>query len=1021
MAVPVGNLLRKLKECISHESNLLIAVHLEQIKKVFERVKPYLRDAEWKRDLHDTEWRRNVNNQEELKIKKYEKISRWVSQIAALAVEVEEIIVTYDLYLFDKNTSGSLFSKFLSSRFLIVGKDTLSTKIQQFLSRSHQQTNSIINGNGFHSSHQMRSHRHISSENNVSVVRNLTLPSNRACPTDSTTSWHKHLFGMDSLELLGQFSEKATKEMQRLIWEALNMNLVRITHVQAAATTVPAHDSRRATQMILETSILGRQEEVSKLESWLMVEEEQSDPVIISVTGVGGIGKTTIAAAVYESMRHHFNCHAWASVFQSPTTSLLQDVLRGILKSMSMMAPRNIDAMNDASLREMIRSRLVGKKFLLVLDDVMKKDEWEYVKSALPQDCQAKILLTSGTNLQYLPDCKYAIHIPRLTPQNAFNLLQKRVCLQQTTFWPSVVKSEAEEILGICKGIPLAIATIGGLLSTKQMETKEWTIVRHMLSQAHFTPLCYSDLHAVLKSCFLYAALFPLNSEIPCKRLQQLWIAEGFVQARATMTAEEAARLQMEELIWRNMIQMAQVGLDGEVETCRVLRPMREFALKRSEQDKFSSSLLDRSGNALQPERPHHLSLSAESSSIPITEVDKLNLSGMYSLLLFKGYKHQPLFITSVSSFRLLSVLEIQHLTRDDLPDSVGDLGLLRYLGLRGTKLKKLPTSLKKLQRLQTLDIRDTFIRDLPDGLEGMKMLRHLLLAGSFGDKVVNLVVAIEVFKDLQTLAGVGVTEGITKGLHHLPQLQKLSVGEVKSCHSVTLFESIDHMKFLRSLTIKCAPEEHIDMISCNPLENLEKLRIGGPIDNLLAWIEKLHSLKYLYLWDCLLMKDPLSALQHLPSLVLLSLCNAYNGKEIQFGTRAFLKLKKLSILRCKKLERWTAMKDGAMGKLQTLTIAYCPNFTRLPRGLGELTSLQALQVADMPAHFIKEARDIQSTSTSKFSLLVRETTQLSAYTDAKPGHKMLPISMFAHLMRNIEETDKHLPRQPKLKDKKEA
>jgi disease resistance protein RPM1 len=276
------------------------------------------------------------------------------------------------------------------------------------------------------------------------------------------------------------------------------------------------------------------------------------------------------------------------------------------------------------------------------------------------------------------------------------------------------------------------------------------------------------------------------------------------------------------------------------------------------------------------------------------------------------------ILLNLVLKVKLLHVLDLQNIPIDTLPDEIGDLVELRYLDLRNTRLHELPPSLQNLCELQTLDVRNTPVRALPSGFDSLKMLKHLLLADSYGNRVVKLDAEIMFLKDLQTLAGVKLTQNVAVGLNHLPKLLKLSVGEVEGGkNSLCLSESINQMKDLSSLTIKCAWRKEIQIQISNPLENLEKLRVGGWIRDLLRWISRLSSLKYLHLWDCMLNQDPISSLQHLPNLVVLSLSKAFKGKQISCDNIAgFPKLKRLSIFHFEELTEWTKIEEGSMEKL---------------------------------------------------------------------------------------------------------
>ncbi|KAG5574278.1 hypothetical protein H5410_054412 [Solanum commersonii] len=714
----------------------------------------------------------------------------------------------------------------------------------------------------------------------------------------------------------------------------------------------------------------GREEVVKLLEGWLLAKEEEC-PDIITISGEAGIGKTTVAEAVYDQGKKDFDCHAWVFVSKNDSTRrVMQNILKGILKSISVMAPYNIDTMGEKPLKKLINIWLIGKKFLLILDDIPSWEIVEVVNNVIPRGREkTRILVTSRVSNE-LNECK----LRKLNPVDSYHLLHKhaRTSERGDEFFSSV-DSVAKEIVRLSCGLPLTIVTVGRMLSTKHT-AEDWIKVHQMfLRGASFMSLCYADLSPELQSCFLYAASFPIHFEISCKKMKRLWIAEDFVQHEANRTLEESAQDQLDELIHRNMIQVVKRNIDGRVKTCRILRRMRKFALRRSEGDHFTV-ILPNLKRAF-PERCHRAFLyGASYDGTSTSKFSRKDFSGLYSFLALELNQHQaPL---NLNDFRLLCVLELQGFCHESLPDAIGDLSLLRYLGLRSGKIKKLPVSLKKLKRLQTLDIRDTFIRDLPDDLEGWQKLRHLLLEGSFTDKVVNLRDGIiEAFVDLQTLAGLKMTEAIAKGLINLRGIRKLSIGAVQGLHLLPLFKAVERMEFLRSFTMKGSFEDESYKFPFPQLYSLEKLCIGGPMmNNLLDWVGKLHYVKSLYLWDSKLTKDPLRSLQHLSNLMVLSICNSYDGKNIEFGHEGFPKLKKLSILHCQNLKSWEEIPHGAMTKLESLNFGYCPSLVELPKGLEKLNSLCSIEVSNMSSQFMQYVHELQSIS--RLSISIRGTVQ---------------------------------------------
>ncbi|XP_009586768.1 putative inactive disease susceptibility protein LOV1 [Nicotiana tabacum] len=969
MAALVGNLLRRLEEFPMHKVDPRIAAELQNIEKAFSILLSHVQDAEWELlnhlimdlryaegnllygewalpyadgtllyadredlqdaewDLHEKKWRTSNARFDISKLQNSIMMHTWPRQVAAWAADVEEIVISYDFHLLNFNT-GTLFSKFVYSCPFMSDSNNVVSKIRNYLS--------------IHS-------WSIRTSRMIQVF----------CPIDQSSA-------EDCVLLLGKVSEVlASPDMAEMLQQL--KRTISPQH-QTVDNFLSNHDSRtKQIRRNLESEdLIGRAEEVKLVEGLLLAKAEEG-PDIITISGEAGIGKTTVAEAVYEQVHKHFDCHAWVFVSRNDSTRrVMQNILKGVLKSISVMAPKNIDTLEKESMKKLMNIWLIGKKFLLILDDVPSWEIVQEVKDAIPRGSETtKILVTSRVEKYNFPlknQCK-------LDPIYSSDLLHKHAgSSERGKEFLSTVESVDKNIVRLCRGLPLAIVTVGRMLSTKHA-AEDWIKVHQMFLQgANFMSLCYADLSPELQSCFLYAASFPCHFEISCKKLKRLWIAEGFVHQDNNRTLEESAQLQLEELIHRNMIQGVKRNIDGKVKTCQILQRIREFALRRSEEDHFSVVLKNLKSTLLEKyHRAFYYDASYNGTST--SKFSRKNFSRLYSFLALEENPHQPL---NLNDFKLLSVLELQGFCHELLPDAVGDLALLRYLGLRGSKIKKLPVSLKKLSRLQTLDTRDTFISDLPSDLEGLGMMRHLLLEGSFTDKVVNLRDGIiEAFKDLQTVAGLKMTEAIAKGLIHLRGIRKLSVGAVQGSHLVPLLEAIKKMEFLRSFTMKSSfDQDQSYALPLIPLYNLERLCIGGPMrNNFLDWFGKLYNLKSLYLWNSKLTKDPLWGLQNLPNIILLSLCNSYDGEDIVFGDSGFPKLKKLSILHCRNLRNWKKIPYGAMTKLETLNLGYCPRLVSLPEGLEKLTSLCSLQISNMSAQFMKDANELRSISNFSISI----------------------------------------------------
>lgn len=88
--------------------------------------------------------------------------------------------------------------------------------------------------------------------------------------------------------------------------------------------------------------------------------------------------------------------------------------------------------------------------------------------------------------------------------------------------------------------------------------------------------------------------------------------------------------------------------------------------------------------------------------------------------------------------FHSLKVLDLKHVFRPQLPNTIGKLVQLMYLGLRWTYLEEIPSSIGNLLNLQTLDVKYTYVRTLPKSIWKLQKLQHLYLNESHRSKFVS-------------------------------------------------------------------------------------------------------------------------------------------------------------------------------------------------------------------------------------------------------------------------------------------
>ncbi|KAF0920152.1 hypothetical protein E2562_033454 [Oryza meyeriana var. granulata] len=99
------------------------------------------------------------------------------------------------------------------------------------------------------------------------------------------------------------------------------------------------------------------------------------------------------------------------------------------------------------------------------------------------------------------------------------------------------------------------------------------------------------------------------------------------------------------------------------------------------------------------------------------------------------------------------------------------------------------------------------------------------------------------------------------------------------------------------------------------------------------------------------LTKDPLGSLSQMPSLVYLELCEAYDGKSLEFHDGWFPKLRRLYLIRLDNLNS-IEISDGAMMNLAYLEFRALKNLKAVPKGLQYLRLLKHLRAEKMPGGF---------------------------------------------------------------------
>ncbi|XP_062007168.1 putative disease resistance protein RGA3 [Rosa rugosa] len=694
------------------------------------------------------------------------------------------------------------------------------------------------------------------------------------------------------------------------------------------------HDGRRMTTSKVEASnVIGRDVDKKQIIKHLLNDTDfssEENVSVVSIIGLGGLGKTTLAKLVYNDsmVEENFEIKMWICVSDNFD---IQTLIRGITNAAN--GPKCEDESLDLMERK-LQDTLRGKKILLVLDDIWDTgsigvtiEKWTDLKTLLNVGANgSKIIITTrNKSVALLVSPLYMHSLEGLSHKDCMSLFIQRAFKRGEEQRYQHLIETGVDIVKKCGGVPLAVATVGSMLYLNT-EQHHWLCVRDddmwSIGNDNILPalkLSYDALPQHLKPCFAFCSLFPKHYEFKSSMLVPMWIAQGYLKTcKKNEDLEHMGIDYIRQFFSRSLFQV-----EMDLKTLIIFKIhdlVHDLAIFVAKIE--YSTVNFRPSSAFEMVR--HVSISksdllGQKAQVPNFMLKSKKLRTI--LIPENGMVNQHFVKTCVSRFKYMRMLHLRGSPLEKLPSSIGSLFHLRFLNLSSNgKIKRLPNSISKLLNLETLYLGGCdALEEIPKDIGNLINLRSLTITTQQS----YLPKGFRRLTLLQFLGFYGCVnlKSLGEEIEFLTNLRYLWIDRCNNLESLP--PNMKHMTALHTLVI-------------DDCKKLQVMRSGEGPQGLRSLAIQNSSLEALPPW---LIEDSADALQ---SIALVKCHNLTALPELI----NFTFLEQLRIEECSKLSA-LPQELHCLTELRGLTISGCPELSKsCKRQLkGEEWSKMARQV----------------------------------------------------------------------------
>uniref|UniRef100_A0A9I9CIW1 TMV resistance protein N-like n=1 Tax=Cucumis melo TaxID=3656 RepID=A0A9I9CIW1_CUCME len=636
---------------------------------------------------------------------------------------------------------------------------------------------------------------------------------------------------------------------------------------------------------------------------------------MVGLYGIGGIGKTTLAKALYNRIADDFEGCCFLPKIREASNQYdgLVQLQKKLLCEILMDNSININNLDIGI--NIIRNRLCSKKILLILDDVDTREQLEALAGGHDWFGHGSKVIATTRNKQLLASHGFN----KLEKVNELNVIEGLELFSWHAFRNSHPSSDyldlSKRVVRYCDGLPLALEVVGSFLYS--IEQSKFKLIldeyeTQYLDKGIQDPLqiSYDGLEDEVKEIFLYISCCFVGEDInevkkKLKACGCLCLEKGTTKLMnlSLLTLDDFNQVEMHDLI-------QQMGRTIHLLETSTSHKRKRLLINDDAMDVLNGNKEARAVKVIKLNFPKPTELDIDSRAFEknATSSKSIDVEYVPNSLRWINWPHFP-FSSLPSTYTMDNLMELK------LPYSS-----IKHFGkafMCGEWLKEIDLSFSE------------FLVEIPN-LTAAINLEMLDLQGC-----INLVKIHESVGSLSKLVEFYLSSNI-KGFEQFPSCLKL-----ESLYTLTLYS--------------CRIDERCPQFS-EEMNSLELLWIKDSvvINQLSPTIEYLTSLQQLWIINCMGLKSLPSTIHHLRNLTLLyvdrsdlSTFPSLNNPSSPSLFRCLLNLTSITLCHCKiKNLDFLETMVHVVPFLRQLNLSE-NNFCRLPSCITKFKSLRYLYTRD--------------------------------------------------------------------------